>query len=186
MSSQINFKQRANTVSEKVYINNAIRAPRVLCITEDGTNIGTVETYEALRMAQASNLDLVQVSPPGGGHPPTCKILDYGKLKYDESKKRKAAEKKQREMTIEVKEIKFRPVTSTNDLLVKARKAEEFLNEGHQVKVTIVFRGRELSHKEVAFKTLDEFMVLVPNAHMLSSASMESSKALSVLLGKKS
>lgn len=176
----------SNKVIDKVFINNSIRVPKVLAIVADtGENLGVIATSEAIRFAGELGLDLVQVSPPVGGKPPTCKILDYGKFKYEESKKRKAADKKQRESSIELKEIKFRPSTDINDLKIKARKTLVFLEEGHQVKITIVFRGREVSHKDVAIKTLNEFVSLMPNVEIISQLSLENNKFLSVFLGKK-
>lgn len=169
----------------KVFINHSIRAPKVLAITEDGTNIGVIATFEAIKMALDSGLDLVQVSPPMGGKPPTCKILDYGKFKYEESKKRKASDKKQREMAIEMKQIKFRPTTGQHDLKTKAKKAFQFLEDGNQVKITLVFNGREISHKDVAMETLNEFMTFVDNGEIIGHPFMDGPKFLSVMLGKK-
>lgn len=171
---------------DKVFINNTIRVPKVLAIIADtGENLGVILTSEALRIAGDLGLDLIQVSPPANGKPPTCKILDYGKFKYEESKKRKAADKKQRESSVELKEIKFRPSTDINDLKIKAKKTLSFLDEGHQVKITIVFRGREVSHKDVAIKTLNEFVGLMPNVEITSQLSLENNKFLSVFLEKK-
>src|SRR5690554_4765412 len=100
-------------------------------------------------MALDAGLDLVQVSSGGRNSSPTCKILDYGKYKYQQSKNEKAAAKKQRENSVKIKEIKFRPTTDINDLRTKASKVQEFLNDGDKVKITIAFRGREVSHKEI-------------------------------------
>lgn len=184
--STINNSKKQNNTNDKIFINSAIRVPKVLCIVaETGENLGVIATYEALRIASDAGLDLVQVSPPAGGRPPTCKILDYGKLKYEESKKRKAAEKKQREMMVETKELKFRPTTGEFDLQIKAKKASEFLDEGHNVKITIVFRGRELSHKEVAYETLQKFMTCLPGVEITSQAALENNKFLSVMINKK-
>lgn len=169
---------------EKVFINQSIKFPKVLCIDNNNNNLGIIETVRALSLALTQGLDLVQVSPPNRDRVPTCKILNYGKYKYELSKKKKEADKKQRESTIKEHEIKFRPSTDSNDLKIKARKADEFLAEGSRVRVTISFKGREISHKEVAIKTLYEFAALVPNAKLLNSPSVEG-KSMTVFIVRK-
>lgn len=173
-----------NRNSDRLFINYSIRAQKVLCIDHNNVNLGVISLSEALSLAQASGLDLVQVSPPSKDRAPTCKILDSGKYKYELSKKKKETDKKQRESIIKTKEIKFRPTTDLNDLKTKARKVEEFIEEGCRVKVTITFKGREISHQEVAFKTLREFMDLLPQLQTLGKPSLDR-KDLSVFIGKK-
>ena len=163
---------------EKELINHAIRAPKVLCIEDSGQNLGVIATSDALKLALDSGLDLVQVARPMNGKPPTCKIMDYGKYKYEESKKAKAAAKKQRESEIETKEIKFRPTTDTNDLKTKARKAMETLEGGDHVRVVMTFKGRQLTHKEVGEATLREFLALVPNVDVGQKSVSYSEKTL--------
>jgi translation initiation factor IF-3 len=170
--------------SDRVYKDGDIRAPKVLCIDSEGKNLGVIPTYEALKIATDQGLNLVQMAAPAAGRPPTAKILDYGKLKFDQSKKQKASEKKQRESEVKVKEMKFRPVTGANDLQIKAKKVEEFLAEGSRVKVSIVFRGREMSHRDVAIATLEEFMSMIPNGQITSQPAVEG-KALSIMIDKK-
>lgn len=170
-----------NNRQEKVFIGHAIRAPRVLCINADSTNLGVISTSDAIKLATDQGLDLVQVSPPSNGKPPTCKILNYGKFKYDQSKKEKEAAKKQRESIVKTKEIKLHPTTDINDLKIKAKKAAEFLDEGSKVKVMVLFRGwREASHKAVAVNTLNEFLSYVTNGNS-TSPSMDG-KVLSCML----
>lgn len=183
-TNQIDLSRNNNP--QKDFINHAIRAPRVLCIDHEGVNLGVISISDALRIASENELDLVQVSPPVNGRPPTCKIMDFGKHKYEESKKAKAAAKKQRESEIETKEIKFRPTTDINDLKTKARKAIEVLEGGDQVRVTLTFKGRQLSHKEVGEHTLQEFLDLIPNAEVGEPSTSYGEKALtiSVLLTK--
>ncbi len=113
--------------------------------------VGVVSTTEALRRAEDLGLDLVEVSP--SAEPPVCKILDYGKFKYESQKKANAARKKQR--VIEVKEIKMRPNIDDNDYNIKMRKIHQFLEEGDKVKVTLRFRGRELAHQDLAMSLLE-------------------------------
>ena len=120
-------------------------------IDAEGQQIGVISRFEALRMAQEAELDLVEVSP--SADPPVCKILDYGKFKYEAQKKANVARKKQR--VIEVKEIKMRPNIDDNDYNIKMRKIHQFLDEGDKVKVTLRFRGRELAHQDLAMNLLE-------------------------------
>jgi len=113
--------------------------------------VGVTPTREALRMAEEAGLDLVEISP--NADPPVCKILDFGKWKYQEEKKKNAARKKQR--VIEVKEIKLRPGIDDHDFEIKMRSVMRFLGEGDKVKVTLRFRGREMVHQELGVKVLD-------------------------------
>ena len=113
--------------------------------------VGVTTTREALRMAEEAGLDLVEISP--NADPPVCKILDFGKWKYQEEKKKNAARKKQR--VIEVKEIKLRPGIDDHDFEIKMRSVVRFLEEGDKVKVTLRFRGREMVHQELGVKVLD-------------------------------
>jgi translation initiation factor IF-3 len=113
--------------------------------------VGVTPTREALRMAEEAGLDLVEISP--NADPPVCKILDFGKWKYQEEKKKNAARKKQR--VIEVKEIKLRPGIDDHDFEIKMRSVVRFLEEGDKVKVTLRFRGREMVHQELGVKVLD-------------------------------
>jgi translation initiation factor IF-3 len=174
-----------NKSSEKTaLVGHQIRASKVMVVDADGTNIGVISTGEALRMAEESGLDLVQVSGGGKDRAPTCKIMNYSKFKYEASKKQKAAVKKQRENEIKTKEIKFRPTTDINDLQVKAKHAEEFLNEGFRLRVACVFKGRENSHQSVGAETFNKFLNLITNAQYLSNPTMES-REMSVILVKK-
>jgi translation initiation factor IF-3 len=127
-------------------VDNQIRVPEVRVIDDDGTQLGVLPTSEALEMARAKELNLVEVAP--NAVPPVCKILDYGKYKYEEEKKERAARKHQH--TSELKELRLRPRTDEHDLQVRARAARRFLEEGHKVRLVVRFRGRESSHPEVA------------------------------------
>jgi len=122
-------------------INEFIRAPQVQLITHTGDNIGMIDTRDALRMAQEVDLDLVLISSEGKDGVPVAKIMDYGKQLYE--KKKKLAESKKHQKTIQVKEIKLRPKIGAHDLQTKAKRAFQFLEEGKHVKVTLMFRGRE-------------------------------------------
>ncbi|MBW3550887.1 MAG: translation initiation factor IF-3 [Proteobacteria bacterium] len=125
--------------------NQEIRVPRVRVIGADGEMVGVLSRDEALSLAQEDGLDLVEIQPHGD--PPVCRIMDFGKYKFDLQKKANLAKKKQNK--VEIKEIKFRPVTDEGDYQIKLRKMREFLEEGDKLKVNIRFRGREMSHQEL-------------------------------------
>jgi len=132
-------------------INDEIREREVHLIDKDGANRGTVPTSEALALAQEAGLDLVEISP--NAVPPVCKLLDFGKFKYQEQKKQAEARKKQK--VVEVKEVKFRPMIDDHDYDVKMRSMQRFFEEGDKVKVTLRFRGREMAHQELGIRLLD-------------------------------
>ena len=127
-----------------------ITVPKVLVIGADGEKLGVVDTDSALAMAEEEGLDLVEVSP--NVSPPVCKILDYGKLKYQEQKK--ASEARKRQKTVDVKEIKMRPNIDKHDYDVTMRSVTKFIGEGDKVKVTMRFRGREMAHQELGMQVL--------------------------------
>jgi translation initiation factor IF-3 len=124
--------------------------PQVRLIGANGEMVGVIPTKQALQMAEEHELDLVEVAPQAD--PPVCRIMDYGKFLFEESKKRHAARRKQKQ--IQVKELKFRPTTEEADYQVKLRKLIEFLQEGDKAKVTLRFRGREMTHQELGMKLL--------------------------------
>jgi len=132
-------------------VNEDINVPNVRLVDEAGEMVGVVPTRQALEMAVAAGLDLVEVA--AAADPPVCKILDYGKFKFQEQKRKNEARKKQK--VIEVKEIKMRPSIDVHDYDVKMRQMKGFLGEGDKVKVTLRFRGREMAHQELATKLLD-------------------------------
>ena len=132
-------------------VNNDIEEVEVRLIDETGENHGAVATDKAIVMAKAAGLDLVEISP--NATPPVCKILDYGKYKYEAQKKASIARKKQK--TVEVKEIKLRPGIEKHDYDVKMRSIEKFLGTGDKVKVTLRYRGREMAHQEIGMDVLN-------------------------------
>ena len=125
--------------------NHEIRVPRVRVIGADGEQVGILSRDEALRMAEEVELDLVEIQP--NADPPVCRIMDFGKFKFEMQKKANEAKKKQKQ--VEIKELKFRPVTDEGDYQIKMRNIRRFLEEGDKVKVNIRFRGREMSHQEL-------------------------------------
>ena len=120
-------------------------------IGADGNQLGVMPTQQAIRLAEEQGLDLVEVSPTS--RPPVCRVMDFGKFKYEQSKKQKQSKKKQH--TFQIKEVKFRPKTEEHDYQFKKRHAEEFLSKHFKVKVTLMFRGREMDHKEMGYRMLE-------------------------------
>ena len=135
-------------------MNERIRSPQVRLVGADGEQIGVVTTQEALQRAREADLDLVEVAPQA--NPPVCRIMDYGKFKYERDIRQKEARKKQ--SRTELKEIKFRPKIDAHDYGTKKGHVERFLRGGHKVKVTIMFRGREMTHTELGRKSLDRLV----------------------------
>ena len=132
-------------------VNDKIRAPEIRLIGADGENVGVVSPARAMDLADEAGLDLVEISP--NANPPVCKIMDFGKFKYEQQKRESEARKKQK--VIEVKEVKFRPNTDTNDYDVKMRNVFKFLENGDKVKVTLRFRGREMAHQNLGRELLE-------------------------------
>lgn len=135
-------------------VNRQIRAPKVRLIDKNGQQVGVLGIQEALAMAEADKLDLVEISP--NAEPPVCKVIDYGKFRYQQTKKERESKKSQHQ--VKVKEVKVKPNTDDHDLQVKLRKAREFILEGNKVRLTCMFRGRELAHPEVGKKVLQKMI----------------------------
>jgi translation initiation factor IF-3 len=131
--------------SNDLRTNRRIRVPEVRLIDEEGNQLGVLATFEALRKAEDVGLDLVEISPMA--RPPVCKIMDYGKYKYEQSKKKHEQKKKQ--VVVQIKEIKMRPATDEHDFQTKLRHIKRFLEEGDKVKITLRFRGREMAHMDI-------------------------------------
>ncbi len=132
-------------------MNDRIRANEIRLIGAEGENVGLIDPRRALEMAEEAGLDLVEISP--NADPPVCKIMDFGKFKYEQQKRESEARKKQK--TIEVKEVKFRPNTDVHDYEVKMRNVFKFLENGDKVKVTLRFRGREMAHQNLGRELLE-------------------------------
>ena len=131
-------------------INGEITAREIRLIGVDGEAIGITPTRDAMRMAEEIDTDLVEISP--NAEPPVCRLMDYGKFKFQEQKK--AAEARAKQKIIQIKEIKFRPGTDENDYQVKLRNVKRFLEDGDKVKITLRFRGREMAHQEIGMQLL--------------------------------
>lgn len=165
-------------------VNREIRAPRVRLITHTGEQIGVVAIHEALTRAEEAGLDLVEIS--AGSNPPVCKIMNYGKFRYDQTKREKESKKAQHQ--VKVKEIKIKPNIDLHDLETKIRHAREFIVKGNKVKVTCMFRGREMAHPEVGEKLLRKLCEDLEDIAMIESPSKLFGRMLIVILapgGKK-
>jgi len=141
-------KQRRSVIRSQVRVNNRIRVPQVRCISAEGAMLGVISTSEALKQAFAAGLDLVEISP--AANPPVCRIMNFGKFKYEESRKEKMARKQQSGSV--VKEMKFHANVDDNDYQTKLRHIREFLEKGYRVKASLMFRGRENEHRELGFE----------------------------------
>lgn len=150
-ATAFNFVGGLTIVAKKeTHLNEQITAPEVRLIGADGSQIGVVRIADALVKAEEAGLDLVEISP--NASPPVCRIMDFGKYQYEESKQKHAAKRKQKQ--IQVKEIKFRPGTDIGDYEVKLRNLKRFLENGDKAKITLRFRGREMAHQELGMKLL--------------------------------
>jgi len=145
---------------QRVRINEQIKVPEVRLIGPDGQQIGVMPTKEALAFAAEAHLDLVEVAPQAA--PPVCRVMDYGKFKYQQSKKQQEA--RRRQTTIQVKEIKVRPKIEEHDMAFKLRNAIRFLGEGDKVKISVIFRGREIAHTDRGFKLLAQMIEALAEA----------------------
>ena len=152
-----NFKQnyfQRRTKDRGPRSNNRITSSEVQVITNDGDNLGILNTNEAILKAKEEGLDLIEIAPKA--RPPVCKIMDMGKFRYDAQKKANKAKKKQKK--IELKEIKLRPVTEVHDYTFKIKNAQKFLSKGDKVKFTIKFKGRELQHSHLGNELMNKIM----------------------------
>jgi translation initiation factor IF-3 len=175
------FDPRQQQRGFQIRVNHRIRVPEVRVIGADGGMLGVLQTHEALRLAQEQGLDLVEVNPKAD--PPVCKILDFGKYKYEE--KKKAAEAKRKQSVVEVKEIKLRPKTDDHDIAFKIKAARRFLESGHKVKITVRFRGREITHPEKAQEQIDLIVPAVEDLANVETRPMMEARAMSVIIAPK-
>ncbi len=159
-------------------INEQIRVREVRLIDDEGEQKGIVSTSEALRMASEQELDLVEVAPQA--NPPVCKILDYGKYRFELEKKLRDSKKKQK--VVKLKEIRMQPKIGVGDLDVKAKHVKEFLTEGNKVKVTVRFRGRELAHTEIGFDVLNAVLQRIEGEYTIEKAAAMEGRNMSMVL----
>ena len=159
-------------------MNEDIRVREVQLIDHEGTNRGVTPTQDAITLAREAGLDLVEISP--NTSPPVCKILDYGKFKYQAQKK--AAEARKKQKTVELKEIKLRPGIDRHDYQVKMRSMRRFFEEGDKVKVTLRFRGREMAHQELGYKLLQRVREDMANLAKVEAEPMSEGRQIVMIL----
>ena len=162
-------------------INEQIRDREIRLIGEDGEQLGIMSAREAMKIAQEAELDLVKIAP--AAKPPVCKIIDYGKYKYEQARKEKEAKKKQK--TVEVKEVRLSPNIDTNDLNTKINNAKKFISKGNKVKVTLRFRGREMAHVQQSKHILDDFAETLADVAVVEKPAKMEGRAMSVVLAEK-
>ena len=162
-------------------MNKGIRATEVRVIGSDGGQIGIVSVAEALRIAESEDLDLVEVSPDA--RPPVCKIMDHGKYKYELTKKKQEAKRKQK--SVQIKEIKVRPKTGDHDLATKVKHVEKFISNNDKVKITLVFRGREFMLKEQANVILEKIVEMTKEFALVEQYPKFEGRVITMLLGPK-
>ncbi len=167
---------------QRIRINHFIRVPQVRVLDAEGTLLGVLQTHEALSLAKEKGLDLVEISPKA--MPPVCKIIDFGKYKFEAKKQEAAAKKNQK--NVEVKEIVMKPGTDEGDLLHKLKAAKGFLEEGNRVKLTVRFRGREITHTQIGADKLSWFVNELGSLVGHATSVALSGKILSTLLTPKS
>ena len=162
-------------------INGQIRDKEVRVIGEDGDQLGIMPIKEAMRLAQEAELDLVKIAPKA--QPPVCKIIDYGKYRYELARKEKEAKKKQR--TVEVKEVRLSPNIDTNDLNTKVNNAKKFIAKGNKVKITLRFRGREMAHMQQSKHILDDFAEMLADVATIEKPAKQEGRSISMVLTEK-
>ena len=162
-------------------INEQIRDREVRLIGTDGEQLGIMSAREAMKLAQEAELDLVKIAP--GAKPPVCKIIDYGKYKYEQTRKEKEAKKKQR--TVEIKEVRLSPNIDTNDLNTKMNNAKKFISKGNKVKVTLRFRGREMAHVQQSKHILDDFAQMLGDIAVIEKPAKMEGRSMSMVLTEK-
>lgn len=168
-------------ISKDLRINDEIRAREVRVVSANGDQLGIMTSRDALRLAGEQQLDLVEVAPMA--KPPVCRIMDFGKFKYEQQKRDKEAKKKQKVVT--VKEVKLRPNIEDHDFNVKMKNAQRFLEDGDKVKVTIMFRGRELSHPELGKEVLTKMAAALKDmANVERDPKLEGKNMIMILASK--
>lgn len=162
-------------------INEQIRDKEVRLISEDGEQLGIMSAKDAMKIAREANLDLVKIAPQA--KPPVCKVIDYGKYRYELARKEKEAKKKQK--TMDVKEIRLSPNIDENDLNTKAGQARKFLSKGDKVKVTLRFRGREVAHMGMSKQILDKFFQKVEDIAVVDKPAKMEGRSMIMFLTEK-
>src|SRR5215218_5055234 len=170
--------RRSAAIRDRFRINNRIRAPQVRLIDDQGGQLGIVQLREALAIAEERGLDLMEVAP--NAVPPVCRIVDYGKFRYEQTKKDREARKNQKQA--ELKEVRLKPKTDDHDLEVKAKQARKFLLSGDKVKFTVRFRGREIFHPDIGREMLEQMAEELRDVATVEQRPLMEGRALSLML----
>ena len=169
------------SIISELMINEQIRDREIRLIGEDGEQLGIMSARDAMKLAREANLDLVKIAPTA--KPPVCKIIDYGKYRYEQARREKEARKKQK--IIEVKEIRLSPNIDTNDLNTKVNQARKFVSGGNKVKVAVRFRGRELAHTAVGKTILEDFAQKLSDIAVIDKPAKLEGKSMVMFLVEK-
>ena len=180
LSTFIFMGMEGGTISD-LFINEQIRDREVRVIGENGEQLGVMPTRDALKLAEEAGVDLVKIAPTA--KPPVCKIVDYGKFKYEQTRKEKEAKKKQK--TVEIKEIRLSPNIDTNDLNTKVNAARKFISKGDRVKITLRFRGREMAHMNNSKHILDDFAQALSDIAVVDKAPKVEGRSMTMFLAEK-
>ena len=181
LSTYVEYESWRCTAISELMINEQIRDKEVRLIGENGEQLGIMSAKDAYKMARDAELDLVKIAP--AAKPPVCKIIDYGKYRYELARKEKEARKKQK--TIDVKEVRLSPNIDTNDLKTKVNAARKFLSKGDRVKVTLRFRGREMAHMSSSKHVLDDFADLLSDIATVEKAPKVEGRSMTMFLTEK-
>lgn len=168
-------------IKQELPINEQIREKEVQVIDEAGQKLGVMKTFDAINVASEKSLDLVLVAP--GGNPPVCKIMNYGKYKFEQAKKEKEARKNQK--TVETKELRITPNIEEHDFGFKSKNARKFLEDGNKVKITVRFRGRELNYVKAGEETLNKFAEDLADISVVEKKPLLEGKNMFIILSKK-
>lgn len=169
------------SAEKKPRINEEIRVPEVRLIDAQGNQLGVVSIHEARRLSEEAGQDLVEVSPDA--KPPVCRVMNFGKFTYQQNKRKAAARKKQKQ--IQLKEVKFRPVTDEGDYQVKLRNIMRFLSHGDKAKITLRFRGREMAHPELGMHLLDRLMLELAEYGVVEQRPKMEGRQMTMVIGSK-
>ena len=169
------------SIIRELLINDQIRDREIRLIGEDGEQLGIMSARDAMKLAREANLDLVKIAPTA--KPPVCKIIDYGKYRYELARKEKEARKKQK--VVEIKEIRLSPNIDSNDLNTKMNAAKKFLSKGDKVKITLRFRGREMAHMNASKHILDDFAASLGEIAVVEKAPKVEGRSISMVLAEK-
>lgn len=172
---------REGKIISELFINDQIRDKEVRVIGENGEQLGIMSSKEALQLAEEAGVDLVKIAPTA--KPPVCKIVDYGKYRYELARKEKEARKKQK--VVEIKEIRLSPNIDSNDLNTKMNAAKKFLSKGDKVKITLRFRGREMAHMNASKHILDDFAASLGEIAVVEKAPKVEGRSISMVLAEK-